>query len=30
VESLPDPDSMDININRKTPPGFDSLKISNK
>ena len=30
VESLPDTDSMDININRKTPPGFDSLKISNK
>ena len=30
VESLPDLDSMDININRKTPPGFDSLKISNK
>ena len=30
VESLPDPDSMDININRKTPPVFDSLKISNK
>ena len=23
VESLPDLDSMDININRKTPPGFD-------
>ena len=30
VESLPDTDSMDINIKRKTPPGFDSLKISNK
>ena len=23
LESLPDPDSMDININRKTPPGLD-------
>ena len=30
VESLPDPDSMDINISRRTPPGFDPLKISNK
>ena len=30
VESLPDPDFMDININRKASPGFDSLKISNK
>ena len=26
VESLPDLDSMDININRKTPPGLDPLK----
>ena len=30
VESLPDPDSMDIKINSKTPPVLDSLKISNK
>lgn len=29
-ESFFDPDSMDININRKTPPGLDSLKTSNK
>ena len=29
-ESFFDPDSMDININRRTPPGLDSLKISNK
>ena len=30
VESLPDPDLIEININRKTPPDLDSLKISNK
>ena len=29
-ESFFDPDSMDININRRTTPGLDSLKISNK
>ena len=29
-ESFFDPDSMDININSRTPPGLDSLKISNK
>ena len=29
-ESFFDPDSMNININRRTPPGLDSLKISNK
>ena len=29
-ESFFDPDSMDIKINRRTTPGLDSLKISNK
>ena len=29
-ESFFDPDSMNIKINRRTPPGLDSLKISNK